>query len=101
MVLYLTAGFLAGIIASLLTKPVDNKKLENFYALIRTPVTPGERILAPCTLPNDALAPPRKNLFARTSLEIMIPSASSVLGFLAGTGFVALMIGLIFLLLQT
>ena len=42
MLFYLSAGLLGGVIVSLLTKPGEKEKLENFYALIRTPVQPGE-----------------------------------------------------------
>ena len=37
MTLYLSTGLIAGIVVSLFTKPVDEKKLDHFYALIRTP----------------------------------------------------------------
>jgi Na+/proline symporter len=57
MVFYLTAGTFAGIVVSLLTKPVAAEKLDSFYALVRTPITPGEKVPAPCTLPPDAVVP--------------------------------------------
>ena len=84
MVFYLTAGFLAGIIVSLFTKPVAKEKLDNFYALLRTPIKPGERVSASCTLPAGAIVPPKRNIFPNTSLEIPIPSLTAVLGFLVG-----------------
>jgi len=89
MVFYLTAGLIAGIVVSLFTKPVAREKLDNFYALVRTPVKPGEQVPAPCTLPSDAVVPEKRNIFPNTSLEIPIPSLTSVLGFLAGWGCVA------------
>ncbi len=94
MVFYLTAGLLAGIVVSLLTKPVPDEKLENFYALARTPVTPGEKVPAPCTLPQNAVVPPRRTLFPKSNLEIGIPNRTSVIGFLAGWAAVAALIGL-------
>lgn len=84
MVFYLTGGLLAGIIVSLLTKPVAKEKLDNFYALIRTPVKPGEQVTAPCTLPVGAVVPEKRDIFPNTNFEILIPSVTSVLGVLAG-----------------
>jgi len=84
MVFYLGAGLISGIIVSLLTKPVSAKKLENFYALTRTPIAPGEQVDAPCTLPQGAEVPQRRNIFANSNLEIAVPSRMSVLGFLVG-----------------
>jgi len=81
MVFYLAAGLLAGIVVSLLTKPGPPAKLEHFYALLRTPVKPGEQAVVPCTLPLDAVVPPRRNLFAGTSLEIPVPTWTGILGF--------------------
>jgi Na+/proline symporter len=92
MIFYLTGGLLAGIIISLVTRPVDKEKLDRFYALVRTPVRPGERIDAPCTLPNDAVVPEKRNIFPNTNLEIPVPSLTSVVGFLIGWGCVAAII---------
>jgi len=83
MVFYLTAGVLAGIVASLLTRPVSSARLENFYALVRTPVKPGETVQRPCTLPEGAEVPPPRLLLSRGGLRIPIPTATSVIGFLA------------------
>ncbi|UCC22752.1 MAG: sodium:solute symporter family protein, partial [Planctomycetota bacterium] len=98
MVFYLTAGTLAGILVSLLTKPVAAEKLDNFYALIRTPIAPGEKVPAPCTLPPDAVIPEKRVIFPNTSLEIMVPSLTSILGFLAGWAAVAVIISAVYLI---
>ncbi|MDH4238637.1 MAG: sodium:solute symporter family protein [Phycisphaerae bacterium] len=84
MIFYLGAGLISGIIVSLFTKPVSAKKLEDFYALTRTPITLGEQVDAPCTLPQGAEVPQRRNIFANSNLEIAVPSRMSVLGFLVG-----------------
>jgi Na+/proline symporter len=84
MIFYLAAGLISGIIVSLFTKPVSAKKLEDFYALTRTPITPGEQVDAPCTLPQGVEVPQRRNIFANSNLEIAVPSWMSVLGFLVG-----------------
>ena len=98
MVFYLSAGLVAGIVVSLFTRPVAKDKLEDFYALLRTPVKPGEHVDAPCTLPVGAVVPQRRNLFPNTSLEIAIPSRLSVLGFLIGWGCVAAIIYSVYLI---
>jgi SSS family transporter len=98
MVFYLSAGFLLTVLVSLLTKPVPQEKLDNFYALVRTPVRLGEQVPAPCTLPSDAVVPEKRSLFPNTNLEILIPSRSSVIGFLAGWGCVAAIIYSVYLI---
>ena len=98
MVFYLSAGFLLTVLVSLLTKPVPKEKLDNFYALVRTPVRLGEQVDIPCTLPSDAVVPEKRSLFPNTNLEILIPSRSSVIGFLAGWGCVAAIIYSVYLI---
>ena len=98
MVLYLSGGLVAGIIVSLLTKPVSEDKLERFYALIRTPVQPGEKVTAPCTLPVGAVVPAKRNFFPKSSLEIPIPSFLSVAGFAVGWACVAAIIYAVYLI---
>jgi Na+/proline symporter len=96
MVLYLTAGLLAGLVVSVLTQPVPGQKLEHFYALLRTPVKPGEQVPVPCTLPPGAIVPPKRSLFPNTSLEIPVPSATGLLGFGFGWVCVGLFMGVIY-----
>jgi Na+/proline symporter len=84
MILYLGAGLVTGIVVSLVTKPVAKEKLDRFYALTRTPITPGEQVSAACTLPEDAVVPEKRNIFPNTNLEFAIPSRTSVIGFLIG-----------------
>lgn len=98
MVFYLTAGLLAGVVVSLFTKPVAREKLDGFYALMRTPVKPGEEIVAPCTLPAGAVVPEKRNIFPNTNLEIPIPSLASVLGFVVGWVCVAVIICLVYMI---
>jgi len=96
MVFYLTAGTIAGVVVSLFTKPVAAEKLENFYALVRTPIQPGEQIEQPCTLPKGVVVPPRRTLLPNSSLEIPIPSWVSVMGFLIGWVCVAAIILIVY-----
>ncbi|HUU20175.1 MAG TPA: sodium:solute symporter family protein [Sedimentisphaerales bacterium] len=98
MVFYLSAGTIVGIVVSLFTRPVSKEKLDNFYALVRTPIKPGEEVSVPCTLPDDAEVPEKRNIFPNTSLEIVIPSRTSVVGFLAGWACVAAIIYSVYLI---
>jgi Na+/proline symporter len=100
MVFYTTAGLAAGVIASLVTKPLPDAKVDHFYALTRTPVTPGEMVDSPCTLPRGAQVPPARLIFPRASLVIPIPSRVAVAGFLIGWLFVVLIIGGTWMLTQ-
>lgn len=84
MLLYLSVGFLVGIVVSLRTKPVKEEKLEVFYSLLRTPVKPGEVYGEPCTLPEGVEPGPRRVWFPNSNLEIPIPSRRAIFGFLAG-----------------
>jgi len=96
MVFYLTAGTIAAVVASLLTKPVAAEKLDNFYALVRTPVTPGEQVTAPCTLPAGAVVPARRSILPGSNFEIEVPSLTSVVGFLAGWAAVGAIIAFVY-----
>ena len=89
---------MAGIIVSLFTKPVAADKLDNFYALIRTPVKAGEEITAPCTLPAGTIVPAKRKIFAKGGIEILVPSVTSVVGFAIGLFCVVALIGLVFLI---
>lgn len=98
MILYLGTGLISGIIVSLVTRPVDREKLENFYALVRTPVTPGEQVDNPCTLPEGAVVPERRNIFPNSNIELSVPSRTSVLGFLVGWAFVAAIVMVVYMI---
>lgn len=84
MLAYLTAGFLGGIVVSVLTAKNDPEKLDRFYELMRTPVQPDEAIDTPCTLPAGVNPSPRRVFFPSTSLELPIPSKLAVSGFVVG-----------------
>jgi hypothetical protein len=100
IVFYLSAGILAGVVVSLLTRPVAREKLDRFYALTRTPIVPGELVVEPCTLPLGVVTPDRPMLATAFGLEIPRPSRTSLLGFLAGWVAVAALIGSFFLLVR-
>ena len=99
MVFYITAGFAAGIIASLLTQPVNERKLDRFYSLLRTPVTPDEVISESCTLPEGTTPGERRVFLPNTNLEIPIPTKTAMIGFGVGWLCVLAIIGLVALLI--
>ena len=100
MVFYLSAGVLAGIVVSLVTKPVAADKLDTFYALVRTPIAPGETVERPCTLPEGGEVPPRRPLLPWRDFEILVPSVTSVIGFLAAWVIVGAMIAVFYVITQ-
>jgi len=100
MVFYLAAGLIVGIIVSFVTRPVATEKLDNFYALVRTPVVPGEKVTAPCTLPAGAVVPSKRSIFPGTRFEMLVPSRISVIGFLLAWGCVVLIIYSFYLIVK-
>jgi Na+/proline symporter len=90
---YMSAALLAGIIVSLLTKPLPKARLDLFYNLTRTPICQGEQVDEPCTLPRGVEPAQRRMLLTAFGLEIPVPSRTSVLGFLAGWLAVAALVG--------
>ena len=90
---YTAAATIAGIVVSLLTKPVAAEKLTQFYELIRTPVAPDEPPAHNCRLPASVTPAPRRVLIDAWGLEILRPSRLSVAGFLAGWVAVAVLVG--------
>ncbi|HUU09978.1 MAG TPA: sodium:solute symporter family protein, partial [Phycisphaerae bacterium] len=100
MVFYLSAGMLAGIIVSLLTKRVAESKLEAFYALTRTPVAPGETVERPCTLPEGVAVPARRRLLPWRDSEILVPTVTSVIGFFAAWVIVGALIAVFYVITQ-
>lgn len=90
---YLSGGFFLGILVSLLSPQVPREKLDLFYALLRTPIRPGEVIKEACTLPEGSIVPEPRYLFPGTGIELLVPSRRAILGFVAGCAAVAALIG--------
>ena len=96
---YMVAATTAGIVVSLLTRPVPKEKLDRYYALTRTPIQKGEVVETPCTLPPGVAPASREMWTTALGLEIPKPSRNAVMGFLGGclavvvliAGFVLLM----------
>jgi len=82
--LYTVAAVAACVIVSLITKPVNEEKLNRFYTLTRTPIAPGEVIKESCVLPEGVEPAERPMLLTAGGLEIPRPSVTSVVGFVAG-----------------
>lgn len=95
MVFYLTTGVVVGIVASLLTAPPDPRRLDRFYALLRTPVKPGEKVDEPCTLPEGGTPPPPRDLLPDSNLYLPRPSLRAVVGFLVGWACVVALIAIV------
>ena len=88
---YLSTGLITGMIASCLTRRPPQQKLDAFFLLMRTPVRAGERISAPCTLPDDAL-PPLEKLIDHPDIEIPKPSGVDIMGFVLAWVFVGIIV---------
>jgi len=93
MILYISAGFTIAIVVSLVTKPVEKKKLDRFYECLRTPIAPGEPETVPFTLPDGVVPAPRRPWFDHPDFEISRPKFVDIIGFIAGWAAVAILIG--------
>ncbi len=80
--LYLSGGFVAGIVVSLFTKRVPDSKLDRVYACLRTPVDESEPHLPePFSLPEGIEVPPARKLINHPDFEIPMPTAVGMGGF--------------------
>ena len=78
---------------SLFTRAPSEEKLDRFYALVRTPVEPGEAVPeTPCSIPEGVKIPEARKLFPGTRLEILVPSRKSIVGFVLSWVFVVFLI---------
>ena len=84
IVFYLVVAVIAGVVVSLVTRPVPEERLDRYYALTRTPIVPGEEITTPCELPLGVQPVERKMLTTAFGLEIPMPSKFSWMGFAVG-----------------
>lgn len=92
IVAYMSMAVVAGFLVSRCSRPVAKEQLDRFYRLIRTPVQPGEKILAPCTVPVESEGHERALIVSRFGLEIPRLSKVSIQGFLLGWVCVGLLI---------
>lgn len=97
---FITVGVTSGIAVSLLTPRQPREKLDPFFMLLHTPVTPGEHVEHPCTLPAGA-PPPIPKLFSLPDVEIPRPTLVGVGGFLAAWALVWAIIALTYWLARS
>lgn len=100
MILYISAGFVTAIVISLVTKPIEKKKLDRFYECLRTPIAPGEPETTPFTLPDGTVPAPRRPWFDHPDFEISRPNLIGIVGFVAGWVAVAMLIGSFFWIIK-
>ena len=99
MLYYITGGFTAGILVSLMTQPTSSKKLDNFYNLLRTPVQANENVVTSCRLPEGVTPGPRNVLFPNSNWEIPRPTKNAMIGFAVGWACVLGLIGVVALII--
>ena len=80
MAAYVSTGVIVGIIVSLITPRPPKERLDKFYRLIHTPITPGEEPPEPCTLAENP-APQNEKLFNLEDVEIAKPTWIGIGGF--------------------
>lgn len=101
MLFYLSCSAISCIVVSLVTRGGDVERLERFYELMRTPVQPGEVLTESCRLPKGVEPAPRRNLISSHSIELPIPSRTTVCGVVVGWCIVIGMIGAFYWLTQS
>ncbi|HEX2473346.1 MAG TPA: sodium:solute symporter family protein [Lacipirellulaceae bacterium] len=92
ILMYTSTALLSGVFVSLITPRVATERLQRFYDLTRTPVQEGEIVEKPCTLPLGVTPPPRRMLLTAFGLEVPMPSATSVVGFVVGCAAASLLV---------
>lgn len=97
---YSLASIMAGVVVSLVTKPIPEERLDRFFSLIYTPVNSNEVLEKPCTLPKGVQAKPRRMLVEFAGLQIPAPSSTSILGFIGGWVAVCAVVGSFVFLLR-
>jgi Na+/proline symporter len=93
ILLYLSTGVVVGVLTSIFSRRVPQEKLDHFFSLIRTPVTPGEVVVTPCTLPEDHLPAETAKLISHPDLEIPLPTKIGMIGFFGSWVMVGVVIG--------
>jgi Na+/proline symporter len=96
MIFYTVAGLVTLVGVSLFTRREDEAKLDKFYECVRTPIQGAEPETEPFTLPPGVTPAPRNVLVQHRDFEIPVPSALTVIGFLATWVAVGVLIGVFF-----
>ena len=92
---YLCAGLVSGIVVSFITPRTSPEKLNKFFDLLHTPVRPGEKVLSPCTLPENPL-PRGEKLLNLEDVELPKPTLVGLGGFVVAWVLVGLIVWLTF-----
>ena len=78
--IYLSAGVIAGVITSLMTRSHSPQQLDTFYTLLRTPVQEDEVLYAPCTVPDNNTV--REPVIEFAGFQFPQPTKLGMYGFL-------------------
>ncbi len=97
---FIFGGAIVGIIVSLFTKPMDEKKLDHFYGLLRTPVDKPEVLSEPGQLPIGMEYAPQNKLFNFKNMEIQKLKPHAIRGFIIALGIILLLIFTFYALLN-
>jgi len=100
MIMYLSAGFVALVVVSLLSRRVDPEQLDRLYACLRTPIGPDEPETEPFTLPAGVEPSPREVLIDLPDFEIPKPTLVGIGGFLIAWVGVGLLIGAVYWIIR-
>jgi Na+/proline symporter len=76
---YLSLGVVTGVLTSLLTAPQSDEQLDDFFALLRAPVSPDEAAADPCVVPYNQ--PVREPVIEFAGFLFPRPSRTGVVGF--------------------
>ncbi len=96
MIMYLSAGLVTLVVVSLLTRRVEEEKLDRFYGCLRTPIGADEPETEPFTLPPGVQPSPRRVLIDHPDFEIPVPTFVGIGGFLIAWVGVGLLIGTVY-----
>jgi len=99
MIIYLSTGFVALVVVSLVTRPVAKETLDRFYTCLRTPIGNNEPETEPFTLPPGVEPGPRKVLIKHRDFEIPKPSIVGMVGFWGSWVAVGLLIAVVYWIL--
>lgn len=97
MLFYVIGGVISGIVVTLMTKKMDEEKLNSFYKLIHTPVKDGEETPEEsCTLPEGVEAGQENTFNLPGGIHVPIPNKLTVTGFIGSWAIVFIMIGFLY-----
>lgn len=93
ILMYLSVGFVTGVVVSLFTKKESKEKLDHFYGLMRTPVDEPEELTEIAQLPEGKEFAKQNKLIKHPDLELQKPLPVAIKGFLLALIVVAALVG--------